>query len=554
MNGAAIIAEILKREGTEFLACYPRNSLIEACAELDIRPILCRQERVGVGMADGYSRIKRGKRNGVFAAQAGPGIENAFPGVAQAFTENVPMLIIPAGLPLERQYVHPVFRAADVYRPVTKWSALAHSVQELPDLMRRAYHAMRSGKGGPVMVEVPNEVFEAEYKGELDYVPVPVQRTAPDPDAVKAAVRLLLAAKHPLILAGQGVHYAQASAALAALAELVPAPVVTTNPGKSAIPESHPLALGASTRSRPKMFTEFMARADLVLAIGSSLTKTPFGPGVPSGKKIIHSTNDASDINKEYRVDQAVVGDAALVLDALIAEVGKQKGAGGTKGLGGNALTSLKEEVAAVKQAWLAEWAKHLNSDEVPINQYRVIRDLMRTVDRDNVIITHDSGSPREQLLPFWETTAAGSYMGWGKSTQLGYGIGIIMGAKLAAPEKLCVNIMGDAAIGMTGMDLETAARNRIAILTIVFNNGVMAAERDVLPISTKKFGALTVSGNYAKVAEGLNVASNRVEKPADIAPAIKDAVRVTETGVPFLLEIVVKEGYDFSRYPLAGL
>jgi len=550
MNGAALVAEILKREGTEFLACYPRNPLIEACAALDIRPILCRQERVGVGIADGYSRIKRGRRNGVFAAQAGPGIENAFPGIAQAYTENVPMLIIPGGLPLARQYVRPVFRAADVYRPVTKWSALAHSVEELPDLMRRAYHAMRSGKGGPVLVEIPDEVWQAEYKGELDYTPVPVLRTAPDPDAIKEAARLLLAAKNPLILAGQGVLYAQASAALAALAELVPAPVVSTNPGKSAIPENHPLALGASTRSRPKMFTEFMARADLVLAIGSSLTRTPFGPSVPPDKKIIHSTNDASDINKEYAVDQAVVGDAALVLDALVAEVGRQKGKTG----GGNALTSLKEEVATVKRAWLAEWAKHLDSDETPINQYRVIRDLMRTVDRDNVIITHDSGSPREQLLPFWETTAPGSYMGWGKSTQLGYGLGITMGAKLAAPEKLCVNVMGDAAVGMTGMDIETAARNRIGILTIVFNNGVMAAERDVLQMSTKKYGALTVSGNYTKVAEGLNVAAARVEKPAEIVPAIKDAVRVTETGAPFLLEIVVKEGYDFSRYALAGL
>ena len=165
MNGAAVVAEILKREGTEFLSCYPRNPLIEACAALDIRPILCRQERVGVGMADGYTRIKRGKRNGVFAAQAGPGIENAFPGIAQAYSENVPMLIIPAGLPLSRQYVRPVFRAADVYRPVTKWSALAHSVQELPDLMRRAYHAMRSGKGGPVLIEIPAEVWEAEYQG-----------------------------------------------------------------------------------------------------------------------------------------------------------------------------------------------------------------------------------------------------------------------------------------------------------------------------------------------------------------------------------------------------
>src|SRR3977135_1820707 len=185
MNGAAITAEILKREGTEFLSCYPRNSLIEACAELDIRPILCRQERVGVGMADGYSRIKRGRKNGVFAAQAGPGIENAFPGVAQAYTENVPMLMIPAGLPLSKQYVKPTFRASDVYRPVTKWSALAHNVQELPDLMRRAYHAMRSGKGGPVLIEIPDEVNDAEFKGELDYKPVPVQRVAADPAAVK---------------------------------------------------------------------------------------------------------------------------------------------------------------------------------------------------------------------------------------------------------------------------------------------------------------------------------------------------------------------------------
>jgi acetolactate synthase-1/2/3 large subunit len=550
MNGAAVIAEILKREGTEFLSCYPRNPLIEACAELGIRPILCRQERVGVGLADGYTRIKRGRTNGVFAAQAGPGIENAFPGVAQAFSENVPLLVIPAGLPLARQYVRPVFRAADVYRPVTKWSALAHSVQELPELMRRAYQAMRSGKGGPVMVEVPDEVFQAEYKGELDYTPVPFQRVAPDPDAVREAVRMLLAAKSPVLWAGQGVLYAQASDRLTALAELVPAPVVTTNPGKSAIPESHPLALGASTRSRPKMFTDFMAKADLVLAIGSSLTRTPFGPGVPPGKTIIHSTNDAGDINKEYRADHAVIGDAALVLDAFIAEVGRQKGRAG----GGNALASLKEEVAASKKAWQAEWAKHLDSDEVPINQYRVIRDLMRTVDRDNVIITHDSGSPREQLLPFWETTAPDSYLGWGKSTQLGYGLGIIMGAKLAAPEKLCVNIMGDAAIGMTGMDIETAARNRIAILTVVFNNGVMAAERDVLPTSTRKFGALTVGGNYAKVAEGLSVAATRVEKPADIVPAIKDAVGVTQSGAPFLLEFVVKEGYDFSRYNLPGL
>ncbi len=544
MNGAQIIAEILKREGTEFFSCYPRNAVIEPCAAIDIRPILCRQERVGVGIADGYSRIKRGKKNGVFGAQAGPGIENAFPGIAQAYSENVPLLVISGGLPLSRQYVRPVFRAADVYRPVTKWSALAHNVAELPDLMRRAYHAMRSGKPGPVLIELPEEVAEAEFKGPLTYTPVPVQRTAPDPHAIKQAVEMLLAAKHPLLWAGQGVHYAEAGEQLAALAELIPAPVVATNPGKSAIPDSHPLALGGATRSRSKVYADFINKADLILAIGSSLTVTNFGPSVPSGKTLIHSTNDAGDINKEYRADQALVGDAGLVIEALIAEVGKQKGPGG-----GNALASLKEEVAAGKKAWLDEWAKLLNSDEMPLNQYRVIRDMMRTLDRDNVIMTHDSGSPREQMIPFWETTAAGSYMGWGKSTQLGYGLGITMGAKLAEPKKLCINVMGDASFGMTGMDIETAARNRIAILTIVFNNGVMGAERDVLKISDDKYGAMTVGGNYKKVAEGLNVTATRVEKPGDIVGAIKEAVDVTEKGSPFLLEFIVKEGRDFSRY-----
>ncbi len=551
MNGAELVAEIVKREGTEFLSCYPRNPMIEACAALDIRPVICRQERVGVGIADGYTRVRGGRINGIFAAQHGPGIENAFAGVAQAYSENVPLLVIPAGSPLERQYNHPTFRAAQVFAPVTKWSAMAHTVDEVPDLMRRAYQAMRSGKPGPVLVEIPKEVFDADYTGPLDYLPVPHQRFAADPDAIRRAAQMLLAAKHPLIWAGQGIRYADAADQLAALAELLPAPVAATNPGKSAIADSHPLALGGSTRSRSKMYTDFMRRADVVFAIGSSLTSTSFGPGVPKGKTIIHATNEPSDINKDYRADCAITGDAALVLDALIEEIGRQRSASRQSA---QALADLKSEIAAVKAAWLAEWQAQLDSSEVPINQYRVINEMLRTFERDNVIITHDFGSPREQLIPFWETTEPHSYLGWGKSTQLGYGLGLILGAKLAAPEKLCVNVMGDSSFGMTGMDIETAARNRIGILTIVFNNGVMAAERDVLRLATKKYGALSVGGNYAKLAEALNVPSRRIEKPDDIADGLREAVRTTETGSPFLLEFMVKEGYEFSRYNLEGL
>jgi acetolactate synthase-1/2/3 large subunit len=549
MNGAALVAEILKREGTEFLSCYPRNPVIEECAKLGIRPILCRQERVGVGIADGYTRIMRGKVNGVFAAQAGPGIENAFAGVAQAYAENVPMLILPGGMESARQYRHPTFSAVDVFAPVTKWAARAHSVQAIPDLMRQAYHAMRTGKGGPVLLEIPLEVWDQEFEGELGYEPVRPYPLAPDPAAITEAVKILLAAKNPILWAGQGVLYAEASEAVTELAELVPAPVMMTNPGKSAIPENHPLSLGGSTKSRPRMVAEFMDRADLVFAIGSSLTITNFGPKVPPGKKIVHSTNDPSDINKDYRADHAVIGDAKMVAEALIAEIKRQRGAGDVK-----ALQFLSDEIAAIKKDWIADWKDHRTSDEVPINQYRVIQDLMDTIDRDNVIITHDSGSPREQMISSWESTAAGSYMGWGKSTQLGYGLGINLGAKMAAPDKLCINVMGDASFGMTGMDIETAARNGIATLTIVFNNSVMAAERDVLVLATEKYGSMDVGGNYAKVAEGLNVQSRRVESPDDIIPAIKEAVAVTQSGKPYLLEFVVKQGYDFSRDDVAGL
>jgi acetolactate synthase-1/2/3 large subunit len=544
MNGADVVAHVLKQEGTEFLACYPRNPIIEACAAINIRTILCRQERIGVGMADGFSRVRRGKQNGVFAAQQGPGIENAFAGVAQAFSENVPVLVIPAGFEPGRQHQRPTFRAAEVYAPVTKWSAYVSEAAEIPNAMRRAYQAMRSGKPGPVLLEISNAVLEAEFKGQLDYRPVPPLRSAPDPAAVRAAAKMLLAARHPIIWAGQGVHYAEASEQLATLAELLPAGVAATNPGKSAIAESHPLALGASTRSRPRMYAAQMAKADLILAIGSSLTTTSFGPSVPRGKTIIHATNDAADINKDHRCDLGLVGDAALVLEALIDEIDAQR-----KSSPARALAALKAEIAAEKRAWLEEWAAQLDSDEVPINQYRVLRDIMRTVDRDNVIVTHDAGSPREQVLPMWETTKAGSYMGWGKSTQLGYGLGITMGAKLARPDKLCINFMGDASFGMSGMDIETAARNKIGIMTVVFNNAVMACERHVLETSTAKYGALDIGGNYAKVAEGLNVAARRVDKPSDLVGAIREGVRATERGEPFLLEVVAKEGYDFSRY-----
>jgi acetolactate synthase-1/2/3 large subunit len=432
------------------------------------------------------------------------------------------------------------------YRNVTKWAAEFNLVERIPDLMRRAFYQLRTGRGGPVLLEVPREIWGQEYPGELAYSPVGGNLYAPDPADVREVASVLLAAESPIIHAGQGCLYADAWDELQEAAELLQAPVMTTLPGKSAFPENHPLSLGAASTSTTKAVARFLDRADVVFGIGCSFTPTGYGRAIPPGKVIIHSTNDPTAVNKNYRTDHALLGDAKLVLRALIEEVKAQSG-----GVGRKNDRDVAPEVAALKKEWLDDWMPQLTSDEVPINQYRIIWDLLHNVDRANTIVTHDAGSPREQIVPFWETVAPHTYMGWGKSTQLGYGLGITMGAKLAEPDKLCVNMMGDAAIGMVGMDIETAVRNKIGILTIVFNNQVMAIERGHMPYSAEMYDALAQYGDYEKLAAALGAWSMKVEKPDDFVPALKSAIEVTRTGRPALLDCIVKEGYDFSQFPV---
>ena len=186
--------------------------------------------------------------------------------------------------------------------------------------------------------------------------------------------------------------------------------------------------------------------------------------------RIIHATNDTRDLHKSYATEVALLGDAKLALAALTDAVKDR--------LGGRLLNrSPAEEIATRREAWLAKWQAKLTSAETPITPYRVISEFMRVVDPAGAIVTHDSGSPREQLLPFYRATRPRGYLGWGKSHQLGTGLGLTIGAKVAAPDKFCVNFMGDAAFGMTGLDFETAVRCGVPICTVVLNNSAMAIE-----------------------------------------------------------------------------
>ena len=241
--------------------------------------------------------------------------------------------------------------------------------------------------------------------------------------------------------------------------------------------------------------------------------------------KIIQATLDPSDINKDIPVALGVAGDAKLVLQGLIAEVQK------IHGKSPKDPKAVAREIADTYEPWLAKWMPKLTDDSAPLNPYRVLWDLQKTVDVANTIITHDAGSPRDQLSPFWRPTTPLSYIGWGKTTQLGMGLGLAMGAKLAKPDKLCINVWGDAAIGFTGMDFETAVRESIPILSILLNNFSMAIELKVMPISTEKYRATDISGDYAAMARAFGGYGERVEKPGDIVAAIKRGIAATEKG-----------------------
>jgi thiamine pyrophosphate-dependent acetolactate synthase large subunit-like protein len=544
VKAANAVAKILKKEGVEFLIGYPVNQIIEAAAEEDIRTIIVRQERVGLHMADAVSRISSGQRIGVFAMQHGPGTENAFGGVAQAFGDSVPIVVLPGGYPRKILNITPNFSSLLNFQHVTKWCEQVILPESVPDAMRRAFTQVKNGRPRPVLVEIPVDVMRADVPDDFVYTPTPRLRMAPDPPAVTELAAALVAANRLVIYAGQGVHYARAWKQLRELAELLEAPVTTSLQGKSAFPETHPLSLGSGGRSISKQLHHFLNNADLIFGIGCSFASTNYGVAMPKGKRIAHATLDPLDINKDIVADLAVAGDAGLTLDALLAEVRDR-----LKGKPRGRLAAVTKEIAGLKQEWLAQWMPRLTQKTAPLSPYRVLWDLMHTVDVANTIITHDAGSPRDQISPFWEPTEPLTYIGWGKTTQLGYGLGLAMGAKLAQPEKLCINFWGDAAIGFTGMDFETAVRERIPILSVLSNNFSMAIELKVMKTATQKYRSTDISGNYADFARALGGYGERVTEPDDIVPAIRRAVAKTREGTPALLEFITEKAEDFSMF-----
>ncbi|MDQ0391949.1 thiamine pyrophosphate-requiring protein [Labrys monachus] len=543
MNGADIIAELLKREGVEYLTCFPHSEIIDSASAVGIRPILARTERGAVHIADGYARMTGGRKMIAATMQYGPGVENAFGAVAQAYGDNVPVLCLPTGYARDRQGIAPNFQASTAFRPVSKWSECINSTARIPQVMHHAFSQLRNGKAGPVLIETPTDVLVEKTDADFDdYVSMPRSAPQADPEDVERLVARLLAAKSPVILAGQGIFYAKACGELLELAEALQIPVMTTLNGKSAFPENHPLALGAAASARPWTVDHFLARADLVLGLGTSFTQSDYIAPIPAGKALLQVVHSEADIGKDYRIAMAVIGDVKAVIRQIIASATPQAGDARERG------AALAAEIRDVRAQFITAWLPLLTSEEEPINPYRVVWELNGLVDKNATVVTHDAGSPRDQTLPFYEAVVPHGYMGWGKTTQLGLGMPLMMGAKLARPDWLCVNIMGDAAFGMIGTEFETAARCRLPIFTIVLKNSVMGGYTGYLPIASDKHDIHVLTGDYAGVARALGGHAEEVTQPGDLRAAMARCIEHTRNGRPALLQVITREETRFSK------
>lgn len=544
MTGADLLVRILKAEGIRRCFCFPNSPIIEALARAGLRVITTRQERVAGNMADGVSRSTNGREIGVFTVQALAGAENAFAGVAQAHTDSTPVLFLPGHPGTSYIDQPPTFDSTANYGATTKMARKVLSPAQLPGALRQAFTALRSGRPGPVMLELPGDVCAAPLEGEPPpYAPVRRMRAAADEGAVQEAAERLAAAETPLIWAGQGVLYAEASAELRDIATLLGAPVATTLQGKSAMPEAHPLAAGVGAYSTTAMTAHFLEESDTLLAVGSSLTRAPFTPVIPEGKTILHATADPVDINKEYPAALGIVADAKLFLAQLAAALRRLVGAGRA----GHRVET-ERTIARLKRAWRAEYEPLFADESAPINGYRMMRELWALLDPDDTILTHESGASRDIQSVFYEAGAPRSYLGWGQSSQLGFSLGLAMGAKLANPDKLVVNVMGDAAVGMTGMDWETAARNGIPILSVVKHDSIFSGYDRNIPEAAARYGARTQRGDYAAIAAGLGCHAEKVTEAAVLGPALARAIRAVRDGRPAVVDVITAETRKLSR------
>ena len=537
LNGSEIVVECLKEQGVDTVFGYPGGAILNIYDALykhsdEIKHVLTSHEQGAAHAADGYARATG--KVGVCMATSGPGATNLVTGIATAYMDSVPMVAITANvtLPLLGKDSFQEVDIAGVTMPITKHGYIVKNVEELADTIRKAFEIASTGRPGPVLVDITKDVTAAT----CEFTPMTIEKkavasryTKEDMDEVIACIQ---AAKKPYIYLGGGAIISEASKEVAEFAELIDAPVCDTLMGKGAFDGKSPRYTGMIGMHGTKTSNLGVSDCDLLIALGARFSDRVVGnpKKFAENAKVIHIDVDAAEINKNIRVDVALVGDLKAVLSELNSKLTKQD----------------NSEWMQTIQDLKAKYP--LKYDDSVLSCPFVIEEIDRVTNGEAIIST-DVGQHQMWAAQYYKYTQPRTFLSSGGLGTMGYGLGACIGAQVGQPDKVCINIAGDGCFRMNMNELATASRYNIPIIQVVINNHVLGMVRQWQTLFYGKRYSQTVLNDkvdFCKIAEGLGCTAIRVTKKEEVAPAIEKAISLK---APVLIECIIPE--DDKVFPM---
>jgi thiamine pyrophosphate-dependent acetolactate synthase large subunit-like protein len=526
VNGSEILARALRRHRVEtmfYIMGGPMMAAETACMEEGIRSIDVRHEQAAAMMAHAYGRLLN--TAGVCMAASGPGTTNLVTGVANAWADCAPLVAIGGSSPVS-QLGRGAFQEMDqvaLFKPITKWSERCLDPKRVPELVSTAFREALGGRPGPVYLDMPGDVLYKQVEEAEVYYPDPersLARSRPvgDPEAVREAIRLLHRAERPVLISGSGILWSGASAELRRWVELAGLPFYTTPQGRGVVADDHELSFPGA---RSTAFRE----ADLFMVIGTRLNYvighlSP--PRFPANAKLIQVDIEAAEIGHNRPVDVGIIGDAKAVLGQL---------AEATDGrLDSARYAAWRDHLRQIEARKKQEAEEAMSTDQQPIHPLRLCKEVRDFLDRDAVLVVDGQEilNYGRQSIPTFEP---GHRLNSGPFGTMGVGLPFGLGAKVAKPDKQVLVLHGDGSFGLNAMELDTAARHNIPVLTVISLNGGWTADPD-----RNKPGRDLGYTAFHKMAESLGCFGEYVEDPADIRPALQ---RAHDSGRPAVVNVV---------------
>jgi acetolactate synthase I/II/III large subunit len=533
-----LLTDYLERLGVEVifgLCGHTVIAFLDALGKSRIRFVSTRHEQVAAHAADGYARASG--KTGVLLSHLGPGLTNACTGVANAALDSIPMVVIAGDVPSHYFGRHPhqeinLHQDADqcqIYRPFCKRVYRVDRVADLPRIMERAFHLAQAGRPGPVLVDVPMDIFSADLPVDaFRQVPAPMSRPTIDPLTVARIVEALASAERPILYAGGGVLSARASTELAALAEALEVPVANTLMGKGCLREDHPLLLGQTGFWGTPIANDRCRTADLIVAVGTRLAEANssswdprFTFSIPP-TRLIHIDADEAEIGRNYATELGVVADAKLALGALAAAA---------RGKSPRDRGRLREEIAGGRKAFAANWNHHWSSDQYPMRPERILAELRKAVPEDGFIVT-DVGWNKNGVGQQFPITVPGTFITPSGLATMGFGPSAALGVKMAHPDRAVVSLIGDGGFSTNPSVMATAMEAELSVVWLVMDNagfGTIAGLESMHYGSS--FGCMfercgkPYRVDYAAMARACGARGVMIESAEALGPALREAL-----------------------------